>query len=69
MTNTIFGSASRHKSKESFESSAIKTKSRWIWGEREKVSTLREMLEKFFRSDAPESSQPAFHMAYTELEN
>lgn len=42
MINAMFGNASRYKSKESLESNAIKTKSRWIWGERKKVSALRE---------------------------
>ena len=42
MTNTIFGSASRYRYKESLESSTIKTKSRWVRSEREKVSALRQ---------------------------
>jgi hypothetical protein len=62
MTNTIFGSASRYESKESLESSAIKTKSRLIWGEREKVSALRETSWRNF--PAP-TSQRARNRPFT----
>ena len=62
MTNTISGNASRYESKESLESSAIKTKSRWIWGEREKVSALRETSLRNF--PAP-TSQRARNRPFT----
>ena len=57
MTNTIFGNASRYESKESLESSAIKTKSRWIWGEREKVSALRETNWRNFPAPTPQRAR------------
>lgn len=57
MTNTIFGNASRYESKESLESSAIKTKSRWILGEREKVSALRETSWRNFPAPTPQRAR------------
>jgi hypothetical protein len=54
MTNTIFGNASRYESKESLESGAIKTKSRRIWGEREKASALRETSWRKFPAPTPQ---------------